>query len=511
MWSLDYCWLLLLTQFFYEFLPTFIKGIYLIYAAVATVLLVFITALNMLGKKSPKHKKAINYLKDTNKELNEVADKSESILNAIGDGVVLIDGENTIKLFNPAAAQILGWNADDAVGLIYNSVLKLIDDSETEISVESNIIQQTINANSEMRPPTLIMKTKNDKKILVSLVASPIGEAGQGVIVVFRDVTKEKADEREQAEFISTASHEMRTPVASIEGYLGLVLNPATATIDARATDYIQKAQASAKHLGGLFQDLLDISRADDNRLTNAPEVTDVVAFTKSVVDDLQVKATEKNLDLIFKPSETTTAGMTKIQPIFYANVDHGHLRELISNLTENAIKYTPQGSVIIDVNGDSDHVVISVKDTGIGIPSEDLPHLFQKFYRVDNKETNEIGGTGLGLYLVRKLAEILQGRVWAESEYGKGSTFFIEIPRLNAQESQQLRTAAPVVVAEPIVATEPTPVAGPAPELPSSQKESSPMSNYSVPRGDVLTPEQKAAYVAKLQQINQNNQNGGQ
>ena len=287
-----------------------------------------------------------------------------------------------------------------------------------------------------------------------------------------------------------------------------------------KEADYIQKAQASAKHLGGLFQDLLDISRADDNRLTNAPAVTDIVSFTKEVVDDLRVKATEKNIDLQFKPSETTTAGMTKIQPIFYANVDHGHLRELISNLTENAIKYTPQGSVVIDVNGDSDHVVISVKDTGIGIPSEDLPHLFQKFYRVDNKETNEIGGTGLGLYLVRKLAEILQGRVWAESEYGKGSTFFIEIPRLNAQESEQLRTAAPVEVAEPIVATEPTtvagpapvaPVAGPTPELPLPQKESSPMSNYSVPRGEVLTPEQKAAYVAKLQQINQNNQNGGQ
>ena len=489
---------------FYKFLPSTIKSDYLLYASVGALILTFIISLSVRSNNSPKTKKAINYLKDTNKQLNEVADKSESILNAIGDGVVLIDGENTIKLFNPAAAQILGWNADDAVGLIYNSVLKLIDDAETEISVESNIIQQTINSNSEMRPPTLIMKTKNDKKILVSLVASPIGEAGQGVIVVFRDVTKEKADEREQAEFISTASHEMRTPVASIEGYLGLALNPATATIDSRATDYIQKAQASAKHLGGLFQDLLDISRADDNRLTNAPEVTDIVAFTKSVVDDLQVKATEKNLDLIFKPSETTTAGMTKIQPIFYANVDHGHLRELISNLTENAIKYTPQGSVSVDINGDTDHVLISIKDTGIGIPSEDLPHLFQKFYRVDNKETNEIGGTGLGLYLVRKLAEILQGRVWAESEYGKGSTFFIEIPRLNAQDTEQLR-AAPSQA--PLNAT---PAAEPA--VTSQEEASSPNEPaYSVPRGEVLTDEQKAAYVAKLQQINQANQQNNQ
>ena len=129
---------------FYTFLPSTIKSDYLLYASVGALILTFIISLSVRSNNSPKTKKAINYLKDTNKQLNEVADKSESILNAIGDGVVLIDGENTIKLFNPAAAQILGWNADDAVGLIYNSVLKLIDDTETEISVESNIIQQTI-------------------------------------------------------------------------------------------------------------------------------------------------------------------------------------------------------------------------------------------------------------------------------------------------------------------------------------------------------------------------------
>lgn len=428
--------------------------------------------------------------------------------------MVLIDNENTIKLFNPAAANILGWDAGDAIGLHYGSILKLIDNKELEISTESSVIQQSINTNTEIRPPTLTLKTKNDRKILVSLIVSPIGEMGQGVIVVFRDVTKEKAEEREQAEFISTASHEMRTPVASIEGYLGLALNPNTATIDARAFEYLKKAQSSAKHLGSLFQDLLDISKADENQLISNPEPTEIVGFLNEVVDSLKVKASEKGLDLNYIPESSN--GITKIQPIYYANVDQNYLRELVSNLTENAIKYTQQGGVSVDVSGDNDHIIISINDTGIGIHEEDLPHLFQKFYRASNKETNEIGGTGLGLYLARKLAEVLNGRLWAESQYGKGSTFFIELPRISAQEGQKIQERQP----EPVNVTStsenlpvqpiPTPAATSQTiaDLASPVEPTSPMSNYSVPRGEVLTPEQKAAYVERLRRLSQS---GGQ
>src|SRR5690606_7203888 len=109
--------------------------------------------------------------------------------------------------------------------------------------------------------------THSGKKLLISLVVSPVGQIGSGAIIVFRDITKEKAEEREQAEFISTASHEMRTPVASIEGYLGLTLNPATAQIDEKARDFITKAHESAQHLGRLFQGLLDVTKADDGRI----------------------------------------------------------------------------------------------------------------------------------------------------------------------------------------------------------------------------------------------------
>ena len=200
---------------------------------------------------------------------------------------------------------------------------------------------------------------------------------------MFRDISKERAEEREQAEFISTASHEMRTPVASIEGYLGLALNPATAQIDDKARDFITKAHASAQHLGRLFQDLLDISRAEDGRLKDEPKLFNVTDFVADIFEGLAHKAAEKNLLYSFRPHALAKDSADQhLQPIYYAFVDPDHFREITANLIENAIKYTKEGEVVVDVTGDSSKVVVSVMDSGLGIPAEDVPHLFQKFYR---------------------------------------------------------------------------------------------------------------------------------
>ena len=225
----------------------------------------------------------------------------------------------------------------------------------------------------------------------------------------------------------------MRTPIAAIEGYLGLALNPHTAVIDEKARGYIGKAQESVQHLGRLFQDLLDVSRLEDGRLTSRPKIIDVGAFTQDVTNGFVISAKAKNLALIYKPS-ISTEKIKQIAPVYYAEVDVDHLLEVISNLIENAIKYTPESNINVDMTGDNEHIKISVHDSGIGIPPEDVSHLFQKFYRIDNTTTREIGGTGLGLYLCRRLVEVMGGRIWVESDYGKGSTFYVEIPRLDHQ-----------------------------------------------------------------------------
>jgi len=436
-------------------------------------------------------------------ELNELANKSEVVIDAIGDGVIAINSNGLIQLINPAAQAIIGWSKQDALTLNYKSVLQLVNQKNEALDTISDPIQQVLNTNQQIRTNNLSLTTKTGKKIMISLVVSPVGDMGSGIIAVFHDITGEKAEEREQAEFISTASHEMRTPVASIEGYLGLALSPQTAQIDDRARDYIQKAHASAQHLGRLFQDLLDVTKADDGRISNNPKVINIVTFIHDIAQGLQAKAAEKGIRLIYKPMPDDNILDKNIAPVFSVNLDNDHIREVINNLIENAIKYTPKGEVTIDVTGDEDHAIVSVKDSGIGIPAEDMPHLFQKFYRVDNKDTREIGGTGLGLYLSRRLVEIMGGRIWAESVYTQGSTFFVELPRIDTQEamriaeqellkSQQeamhLANQQPNYIPQTPLQNQPV---TPAPVL------DQPKLNE-VPRGQALTAEQIAAYVAK-------------
>ena len=371
-------------------------------------------------------------------KLSAVESKSDVVINAIDDGVLAISKDGNIELINPSAQQIIGWDQGDALGLNWKSVLKLVTSDGKDVEDLENPIAQSLSKNQPTHNDKLFLLTSSEKRILVSIVSSPVGTEGEGVIVVFRDITKEKAEEREQAEFISTASHEMRTPVASIEGYLGLALNPATAHIDEKARDFITKAHESAQHLGRLFQDLLDISKVEDGRMKNNPKIINVNEFLKDIFDGLATKASEKQLNYIFMPDIIDEGKEKSLQPIFYANIDPDHFREVVSNLIENAIKYTPSGEVIVNITGDDKQISVSVKDSGIGIPAEDIPHLFQKFYRVDNSDTREIGGTGLGLYLSRRLAEAMSGNLRVESKYKEGSTFYLEIPRMNSSEAKQ-------------------------------------------------------------------------
>ena len=371
-------------------------------------------------------------------KLSAVESKSDVVINAIDDGVLAISKDGNIELINPSAQQIIGWDQGDALGLNWKSVLKLVTSDGKDVEDLENPIAQSLSKNQPTHNDKLFLLTSSEKRILVSIVSSPVGTDGEGIIVVFRDITKEKAEEREQAEFISTASHEMRTPVASIEGYLGLALNPATAHIDEKARDFITKAHESAQHLGRLFQDLLDISKVEDGRMKNNPKIINVNEFLKDIFDGLATKADEKQLNYIFMPDIIDEGKEKSLQPIFYANIDPDHFREVVSNLIENAIKYTPSGEVVVNVTGDDKQISVSVKDSGIGIPAEDIPHLFQKFYRVDNSDTREIGGTGLGLYLSRRLAEAMSGNLRVESKYKEGSTFYLEIPRINSSDAKQ-------------------------------------------------------------------------
>lgn len=392
-----------------------------------------------------------------NKKSTNQSDQASIILESISDGVIMVNKESIIQTFNKGAEAITGWAAKDAISLDVHSVLQFVDEKGTLYDVGKNPFDKAESTKGEVKDNKAYIKTQSGKVISVAIIVTPIrdNEHVSGLVAIFRDVSEERQEEKQRAEFISTASHEMRTPVAAIEGYLALALNNKVAQIDEKARDYLEKAHASTQHLGQLFQDLLLAAKSEDGRLTNHPKVVEMSAFITELSGELRFGAEKKglNVELLLNGDESGTGAKQKvIAPLYYTYVDPDRIREAMTNLFDNAVKYTESGTISLGISGDSTNVELFVKDTGQGIPAEDIPHLFQKFYRVDNSATRTIGGTGLGLFICRKIAELYQGKIWVESTVGKGSTFIMRFPRLSKDKAESMKLSeASVVPAAPI------------------------------------------------------------
>lgn len=360
------------------------------------------------------------------------------VLNTIDSGVIIVLPTGVIEYINPAAVSLLGGQmSQNFLGAKLEDILKLENGQGVAIPAQNNLVFYAVNngQNYTTREYFLVNLQGQKKPVAFKIITahSPKNER----IVTFYDITSELEAESEQTEFISTASHEMRTPVASIEGYLGLALNPKTATIDERAKKYLEEAHKSSQHLGKLFRDLLDVTKLDDKRIKAHLTPIEVTSTVRSIAEGQIPKMSEKNIHFTFGSSSSANMnGGRVINQEVFAAVDVDFLREIINNLIENAIKYTNNGGGIwVNVRGDGDRVLINVTDTGIGISPEDSKHVFQKFYRADNSETRTIGGTGLGLYIVKERVEAMSGSTWVESTFGEGSTFYVAFPRLTYEE----------------------------------------------------------------------------
>ena len=387
-------------------------------------------------------------------KLKQEKDITNLLLNSITDGVMITDINGTVTSMNDSAANIIGWAKKDATKLDFRSLINSFSDTAKPSETTENAIEACYRTG---KPSQLIslLQTPDGRKIYVDILASPILEttkdkdanaiqSSQGVIAILRNVDAQKREEQQRSEFISTASHEMRTPVAAIEGFIELALNPKVAVVDEKARDYLQKATVATKHLSNLFQDLLTVSKSEDGRLSNNPKLIDLTQLLKDTVEQYNIIAQKKNLQITLETSSNSD-GKT-IAPLMYVNADPERLREVISNLIENSIKYTSSGIITVGTTLKQTSVIIRVSDTGMGISSEDIPHLFQKFYRTDNSETREIGGTGLGLYICKQIVEMLSGRIWVESTVGVGSTFYVELPRISPDQVASLNSVNPAV-----------------------------------------------------------------
>ena len=414
---------------------------------------------------------------------------AELVLNSINDGVVIIDQNGLVKLVNPAAARMTGIpNGSDALGLSYLSLMKMENGEGLVLTDSQNPLARAVVNNEAWESRDYLLVTPQGGKTPVGITLTPSGGRNADRIITFRNIAEELAKEGEQTEFISTASHEMRTPVASIEGYVGLALNPQTATIDDRARQYLVEAHNASQHLGKLFQDLLDVTKLDDKRVRVHLVPVEMTSLIKEIADRQINAINDKHLHYSFGMKDGLE-GKLQVDQLVYAMVDVDFLQEIINNLIENAVKYTEAGGEIwVSVRADGDDVLINVTDSGVGIPPENLAHVFQKFYRVDNSATREVGGTGLGLYIVKARTEAMGGRVWVESAFGEGSTFYVALPRISPEEyekqvqiqrnTQMMAIKPPAVqtntnlssAAIQATAVQPTPVAQPVQPQPVAQ-----------------------------------------
>ena len=397
---------------------------------------------NLIKKKEPIN----NGQAPQNPATAQSANLANLVLNSIDEGVMIVHSSGIVVLVNPAAMRLLGTSDPNMVeNLQLASILNLENSEGTKIEDDVNpVLRAVMNGeNFETRDLILVSIQEQRRPVAISVVCTTTGQNER--IITLRDIARELEEEGEQADFISTASHEMRTPVASIEGYLGLALNPKTATIDERARKYLEEAHASSKHLGRLFKDLLDVTKLDDKKIRVQLTPVEMASTVRSIANGQVPMMSEKGIHYTFGANAARSDNATRVvNQEVYASVDIDFLREAVNNLVENAIKYTATGGGIwVNVRGDDDRVLINVTDTGIGISPDDLKHVFQKFYRADNSQTRTVGGTGLGLYLVKQRVEAMGGKVWAESSFGEGSTFYLSFPRITAEEYQRRKQIA--------------------------------------------------------------------
>ncbi len=386
----------------------------------------------------------------------------EAVMNSVDDGIVALDRSGTIRLINTAGAVMAGYpSALEATGLNYASVLQLIDSADAPPEERHNPLLKALRNNETVTTREFRLANRENGNRLPIELTTAYDQTDDAIIVTYRDITQEIKEENEQMEFISTASHEMRTPIAAIDGFIGLALNEKSASVDERARGYLEKALASSRHLGELFKDLLDATRLADQQLKARMEPVELTELVREAVAQFGPAASQKGLVVLFNSIPLTQATTDHgLSPNLYARVDVNFVREIINNLLENAIKYTPAGRIEVTVQGSATEVVVSVRDSGIGIATTELPHIFQKFYRSDNSDTRTVGGTGLGLYIARERAEAMDGTLTVDSTFGRGSIFFLRLPRMSDEDYQKARElhenkmeVAPAPVAEQPVA----------------------------------------------------------
>ncbi len=346
-------------------------------------------------------------LKNTLAEISSEKNKVETILNYMADGVMAFDLKGNAIHVNPAARKLLGAEVDKKP---FNEFSKCVG---LDVKLENIIYLEE----SSVRESDTIIEDMYVKVYFA--VFTDTNKKPEGVIVVLHDITEQQKLDSMRREFVANVSHELRTPITSIKSYAETLLDGAAE--DAEITErFLNVINSEADRMTRLVKDLLQLSRLDNQQMNWSIDNVSLTTMVKDITDRMQIEARQKNQKL-----ESYVIG--EIPGI---RADKDRLEQVLVNIINNALKYThDSGSITVYVGRIYNDVYVKVTDTGIGIPTESLPLVFERFYRVDKARSRDLGGTGLGLSIAKEMVEAHGGTISISSELGKGTEVTIRLP----------------------------------------------------------------------------------
>ncbi len=347
--------------------------------------------------------------------LTEERNLSAAILGSMVEGVAVVNGSERLVFANPGFAEILGLDMPPTSGSALVEVVR-----QTELL---EAVRQVLGGEPRVQSE-IVTGTLRQHYFAITVAAVRAGDTS-GAVVVLHDITELRRLERVRRDFVANVSHEFRTPLTAIQGFAETLLAGALDDPQNR-TRFLEIILEHSRRLARLTEDLLVLSKMDAERLELEIRRLSVSQLIESCLETAQRRATEKDLQI----SVNMPQGLPDIAG------DRRRLAEVLQNLLDNAIQYTlPGGQIIVRAENAVDEVVLTVSDTGIGIPKADQSRIFERFYRVDAARSREAGGTGLGLAIAKHLVEVHGGRLWVESEIGQGSQFHFSIPLFDEEQ----------------------------------------------------------------------------
>ncbi|HVV67213.1 MAG TPA: ATP-binding protein [Candidatus Saccharimonadales bacterium] len=362
------------------------------------------------------------------------AKTAEALFDSIGDGAIATDEFGRITRANSMASKILGYKRTELIGAWFPKKIIMVDANDNIINLIDRPITKAFLAGRPISQKTYYRR-KNGQVVPVAMTVSPILVSSKpvGAIEVFRDVSFEEEVDRIKSEFISLASHQLRTPLSAIKTYSHMLIEGYMGEVSESQQKALQTIVEASNRMNELISTLLNITRMESGAVATTMRTLQVDELVNEVKKDLEHLAASKKVRV------TSRIGSEYSKSI---RSDRMILKEVLTNLVSNGIKYTPEGgSVTIRVSPHADEMIIRVSDTGWGIPKYSQDQIFSKFFRAENVVKRETTGTGLGLYLVKGLVDALGGKIWFKSKEGKGTDFFLSLPR--ARRAPKLRDKA--------------------------------------------------------------------